>query len=147
MYKSIGFKGKHILFTVFILLLLTILVRCMITKANDEQNAATPADVVRFLQGFGWELDEIPVSVKNVQIPAEFSEVYEEYNSLQKKQGYDLSKHRTDYASNYCFKVTNHQSGGEVFANVLVIDGKVVGGDICSYSLSGFMTGFDGKTV
>lgn len=147
MYKSIGLKGRHILFGVLLIAVLVFAARCAVLNAGGEQNAKTPADIVKFLAGFGWEVEPVPLSLKNVQIPAEFGEVYEQYNELQKKQGYDLSKYRTEYASSYSFKVNNHPSDGEVFANVLVIGGRVVGGDICSYNLNGFMTGFDGKTV
>lgn len=147
MYKSIGLKGRHILFGALIIALIVFSVRCAVSGAGAEQNAKTPADIVKFLAGFGWEAETVPLSVKNVQIPVNFNEVYEQYNELQKKQGYDLSKYRSEYAVSYSFRINNHPSDGEVFANVLVIGGRVVGGDLCSYALNGFMTGFDGKTT
>ena len=108
--------------------------------------AETPGDIIVFLSSFGWEVDAEPVSVKNVQIPAKFTQIYEDYNTLQKKQGFDLSKYRADITESYCFRVLNHPAEGDVFANVLVFKGKIIGGDICSYAINGFMTGFDGMT-
>ena len=101
-----------------------------------------------FLGDYGWVASSEP-DFKEIVIPAEFSEVYEQYNQLQKEQGYDLSKYRTETVKQYTFKILNYctENGtalSNVEAHILVRGGEIIGGDLCSTDMSGFMTGFSG---
>ena len=97
-----------------------------------------------FLSQFGWQCDAEPVSVKEVIIPAKFNDVYEQYNQLQLRQGFDLQALSGRRVKLWTYRVTNYPgSTGDVVANLLVLDGRVVGGDISSTLLDGFMHGFD----
>ncbi len=142
-------KNNRLVAAVILLLVIVIVcVCCAVKKAGEESNARSPEDIVQFLKSFGWETDINSMTEKDVIIPLKFSEVYEQYNDLQKKQGYDLAPYKTDTVKSYTFKITNHpaENVGSVMANVLVYNGKVIGGDICSYALNGFMTGFNNET-
>lgn len=104
------------------------------------------ADAVSFLSQFGWTVDASGAQVADVTIPAEFDKVFALYNELQKEQGLDLSKYKKKELVRYTFEVTNYEGyEGKVYANVLVWRGKVVGGDICSADVSGFVHGFEGE--
>ncbi len=106
-------------------------------KSND--------DVVSFLSQFGWEVNTTPVEVKTVTVPEEFDKVFAAYNELQKEQGLNLSKYKGKDVTRYTFAVTNYPNyQGTVYANVLVYRNRVVGGDICSADVSGFVHGFEG---
>ncbi len=96
--------------------------------------------------GYGWELEAGSCIQEEVVIPKVFSEVYERYNALQIKQGYDLTKYKTDTVIRYTFRVKNFEGYENACAHVLAKGGKIIGGDVCSSDLSGIMTGFDGKT-
>ncbi|MCL2020254.1 MAG: DUF4830 domain-containing protein [Oscillospiraceae bacterium] len=147
MYRTARIKRKKYIPLIIIAVLAALLaVRCANVRSGSVK-AENPADVISYLNSFGWEVETIPVSVKNVQIPAKFSEAYERYNDLQRYQGFDLSKYRTDIVENYTFRIMNHPASGDVFANVLVFKGRIIGGDICSFSLNGFMTSFDGTAM
>lgn len=71
-----------------------------------------------FLKEMGWEVSDEYDECKAVTIPKEFNEVYEKYNKLQKQQ---------------------------VRANLIVCEGQLVGGDVCSAELDGFMQGLRKK--
>ena len=44
----------------------------------------------------------------------------------------------------YTYEITNYPNyEGKVIANILVYRGKVVGGDICSADINGFIHGFE----
>ncbi len=110
-------------------------------KAN--LSAATNEERVAFLEQFGWEVKAEAVQVKDVVIPAEFSDVYKKYNEIQTAQGFDLSDYHGKQVKQYAYAVTNYPGyEGEVRANLLVYAGNVIGGDICSLTLDGFMHGF-----
>ena len=101
-------------------------------------------DAVEFLSQFGWTVNGSTVQTQKVTIPEEFDKVFASYNELQKEQGLDLSKYRKKELTRYTFEVTNYNGyDGKVYANVLVYRNKVVGGDICSADITGFVHGFE----
>lgn len=106
-------------------------------------NASNRREREAFLRQFGWTVEPDPVSVCELTIPAKFDEVYEGYNRLQLSQGFDLSRLRGETVKQWRYRVTNYPGCGNVYASLLVKDGRVVGGDISSTELSGFMHGFD----
>jgi len=104
----------------------------------------TDGDVVSFLSQFGWETNATPVEIKTVTIPAEFDKVFAAYNEMQKAQGLNLAKYKNKDVTRYTFAVTNYPGyEGTVYANVLVYRNRVIGGDICSADVSGFVHGFE----
>jgi hypothetical protein len=108
----------------------------------DEVKSA--ADAVGFLSQFGWTVDGGNPESATVTIPAEFDKVFAAYNEIQKSQGLDLSKYKKKELTRYTFEITNYEGyEGKVLANVLVYRGKVVGGDVCSADVSGFVHGFE----
>lgn len=105
----------------------------------------TAEDRVNFLSQFGWEVEEVPILDEDVTIPAEFDSIFLAYNDLQKTQGLDLARYKRKSVKHYRYKVTNHSSGETVYANLLIYRGKVIGGDISSASMNGFVYGFRGE--
>lgn len=105
----------------------------------------TSADAANFLAQFGWTVDGANAKCVTVTIPSEFDKVFAAYNEIQRAQGLDLSKYKKKELTRYTFVVTNYKDyEGTVYANVLVYRNKVVGGDICSADVSGFVHGFEG---
>ncbi|MBD5103780.1 MAG: DUF4830 domain-containing protein [Ruminococcaceae bacterium] len=137
---------KQIALFVIIVLVLVFLVNFTVNYVKGCFGSVSAEDAASFLKGYGWELDLKDCVQDEIVIPKDFSEVYERYNALQLKQGYDLTKYRTDTVIRYTFKVRNFEGYENALAHVLTKGGKIIGGDICSTDLSGIMTGFDGKT-
>ena len=101
-------------------------------------------DVVRFLTQFGWEVSAEPVEVCEVEIPENFDKVFAGYNEIQKGQGLDLAKYKGKKVDRYTYKITNYEGSEDtVYANVLVYRKKVIGGDVCSANVTGFIHGFE----
>lgn len=100
-------------------------------------------DRVNFLSQFGWEVNPEPLEIVDVNIPETFNATYENYNAIQKKQGLDLSKYKGKTCTRFTYQVLNHKDSPRgTRANILVIKNKIIGGDICSVELNGFMHGF-----
>lgn len=105
--------------------------------------AKSNADRVEFLFQFGWEVTNEPLEVCEVVIPSKFNQTYENYNNIQKEQGLDLSKFSGMSCKRYTYEVLNYENACHgVRANLLVLNDKIIGGDICSIELNGFMHGF-----
>ena len=85
-----------------------------------------------------------------VIIPAEFDDAYEMYNGIQKSQNLDLLPYAGKRAKRWTYTVNNYPGyedrKGIVQANLLVYEGAVIGGDICSVELEGFMQNFEFPT-
>ncbi len=106
----------------------------------------TAQDAAAFLKQFGWEVDSDSLKTVNVTLPAEFDKVFVGYNELQKRQGLDLSKYKNKGVTRYTFVVNNYPGAqGTVYANVLVYRNRVIGGDLCSADVTGFVAGFEGQ--
>ncbi len=122
------------------------------TSANVGDSATSysydkiksPADAAAFLSQFGWEVAPEPIETKTVTIPSEFDKVFAAYNEMQKEQGLNLAKYKNKEVTRYTFSVSNYPNyEGTVYANVLVYRNRVIGGDICSADVSGFVHGFE----
>ncbi len=112
-----------------------------VTYRYDKVKSADAA--AEFLAQFGWVVDAGSVETAEVTIPAEFDKIFAGYNEMQKAQGLDLSKYKSKAVTRYTFTVTNYDGyDGTVYANVLVRRDRVIGGDICSADVSGFIHGF-----
>ncbi len=94
-----------------------------------------------FISQLGWEVSEEYDTCRIVIIPQEFDEVYTDYNDLQKAQGFDLEDFKGKTVEIYSYPVYNYPDEQEVMMNLMVCDGRLIGGDICSVKLGGFMQG------
>lgn len=104
----------------------------------------TNEDRIAFLSQFGWQVKSEPVETAEVTIPAEFDKIFAGYNEIQKRQGLDLSDYKKKKVTRYTYEVTNYDGeDGVVYANILVWRNKVIGGDICSADVKGFIHGFE----
>lgn len=106
-------------------------------RAGNAQERAA------FFSQFGWDISEDPLEVKEVVIPTEFDETYEEYNALQKQQGLDLNRYKGKRVKFWSYEIRNYpgyeSSDGVIHGNILVYEGIVIGADVCSIELDGFM--------
>lgn len=116
------------------------------TVSGVSMKGETDEERKAFFSQFGWEISEDPVEVKEVIIPKEFDETYEKYNEIQKQQNLDLEKYQGARVKMWSYAVLNYPGyediEGIIRGNILVYEGVIVGGDICSTELSGFMHTF-----
>ena len=156
MFITLKFDRKKTAFAVVIAALLIVGIILMVgafqkSASGSAADAAGPgrADAVvkneksrvAYLARNGWEVASPAESESVVMIPRTFSAVFEEYNELQKQQGFDLSRYCGTEVTMYTYRVTNAQADGDVIAVLYVQKNRVVGGDVHSTALDGFMTG------
>ena len=118
----------------------------MVAGAQYSIQAGENEQRIDFLKQFGWEVEQEPVSIEEIVIPQQFNQVYERYNELQKTQGMDLTKYAGKTVKKVVYQITNYQRQDTiVHATLLIYHDKVIGGDISSAELDGFMYGFMGE--
>ena len=125
-----------------------VLALILLLGGGDTAQTAAPAPSandgrVKFLTDFGWDVTTSPTESGRVRIPEESGEVFDRYNTLQKSQGYDLSKYAGKTVMRYVYKVNNYPGATEpVYATVLVCKNQIIGGDITDTSSKGHIRGF-----
>jgi hypothetical protein len=117
-----------------------------VVQVISYEKVKTAEDAAKFLTQFGWEVNADDVEEVDVTLPSAFDKILTAYNELQMRQGLNLTKYKNKPVVRYTFTVKNYPGAeGPVLANVLVYRNRVIGGDLCSAEMSGFVTGFDGK--
>ena len=103
-------------------------------KTNDDR--------IQFLSNYGWQVVPDPVAVEELLIPKEFDDSYHDYLSLQSEQGFDLTPLAGKRLKRYTYQITNYPSGqADVQVNLLIHKNTVVGGEVLSSKLDGFLHG------
>lgn len=115
------------------------------TPEGISREGATADQRIAFLAQFGWEVEADPLEIREVVIPEKFDEVYTRYNTLQQEQGMDLLPYAGKTCKQWIYRVLNYPGTSEgVRAVMLVYEGQVIGGDISSVAIDGFMVTFNG---
>lgn len=111
------------------------------TMETAGAKLSTPEARVEYLTKYGYQVSPEPVRTQEVQIPREFTEVYEQYNAIQKSQGFDLEKYRGKRIMQYVYRVENNaESEGEpIYATLLVYRNKLIGADLSRGGENGFL--------
>ena len=159
---TLKFDKKKAAFIVVMAALVVIGIILLIGAHNRKENGSTHTQVqtqsevkskpvvsvknekhrVAYLAQYGWEVESPAVSEDTVVIPRTFSQVFEAYNELQKSQGFDLSEYCGMEVKMYTYRVLNEEyAGDEVLAELYVCNGCVIGGDVHSTAMDGFMCG------
>ena len=112
------------------------------SAAPDPKGVKSNQDRVEYLNSYGWEVVEEPLATQELLIPAEMDASYDEYLALQAEQGFDLAKYAGKRAKRYTYEITNYPSGeAGVQANLLIYKNTVIGGEVLSPQLDGFLHG------
>jgi hypothetical protein len=110
------------------------------------EHIRTNEDRVAFLAQFGWEVEQTPLEETTATVPTEFDKVFAAYNELQREQGFDLSKYRKKTVTRYTYTLKNFENEeGTVYVNLIIYRNRVIGADICSADVSGFICGLEGR--
>ena len=108
----------------------------------DPKGVRTNEDRVEYLSAYGWQVSQEPIATQELLIPEELDSSYDEYLALQTGQGFDLEKYAGKRVKRYTYEITNYPTGETgVQANLLICRNTVVGGEVLSPQLDGFLHG------
>lgn len=131
-------KARLVLLGAILLLLaLTALPRL---AGSGPKNAENAQDRLEFLASLGWEAEADSEETRPVTIPDCSEGAMASYNELMKRGGYDLSAYQGQRVDLFQYRLLNYPGTEEtVYVTLYVSDGRVIGGDIHTASLEGFM--------
>ena len=111
-----------------------------VSASADQKGVKTNEDRVAYLESFGWTVEPEPLAVEELLIPEEFDETYTQYLELQSSQGFDLTQYCGKRVKRYTYVITNYPTGETgVQAGLLIYKNTVIGGDVLSPQLGGFI--------
>ena len=145
--RSVKLKKPRLLLAAVILVLCGLVAAAVIASAKRTPRVyrmSTEEERQEFLSSMGWKVSEEYIECRSVTIPEEFNEVYENYNALQKQQGFDLESYKGKTVEVYSYEVYNYEGHEDkhcMICTLMVCDGVLIGGDVCCTELGGFMTG------
>ncbi len=111
--------------------------------ATDYSNITDNDDRVKFLNSFGYTVNNKPIETVEVRLPEQFDSVFTKYNDIQRAQGLNLKKYSGKTVTRYTYEVTDYRDDGKVYANLLIYNGSIIGGDVCCNEENGFIHGFE----
>lgn len=145
MVVSLKANRKRIL-AFFVLALVVVGALFFLHGGEQEEQEPIPGGTneerVAFLESFGWQVQTEPTETREVMIPSQFNDVYTAYNVMQQAQGFDLKPYAGESCTQYLYKVENYPDETEVYATLLVYGDQIIGGDLASSQVDGFMHGF-----
>lgn len=127
---------NHMLLGTIIIIALIVFVFLLFGPKDEKYYIRS---MIKILNQYGVETEDYPIERVLVTIPGEFDDVYENYNALQREAGFDLKRYSGKTVWRYSFRVTNMGTTQEIRANLLLYKNKVIGGDVMSTSIGGFM--------
>ncbi len=144
---------KSIILTLFALFLLSCIFLLMVgstfhtasppnTYLGIDNSGETAAQRIYFLTQLGYTVNPSAEESADIKIPTEFGDVYNRYNELQKESGTNLF----NYRGADCIRYTYPEEGSDRRFNLIVYEGRIIGGDICTVALDGEMTALQRTT-
>ena len=115
-----------------------------VSAVASPKGVRTNEDRVAYLESYGWTVSQEPVAVEELILPETFDETYTQYLELQSAQGFDLTRYGGKRVKRYTYVVTNYPTGETgIQAGLLVYRNTVIGGDVLSPQLGGFLHGLE----
>ncbi len=127
--------SKRTLAIILAILIIFIIFTSQIVSANLKKiDGSTHSKRMAYLQSLGISVDESSQTSKDIVIPEVFSDVYNNYNKLQKKAGFNLADYKGKEATVYTYPIDD-----ELDLHLIVCNGIIIGGDIASRRIDGEM--------
>ena len=124
LYLIISRKNLSIILS--ILIAVTVSVGMVSSLRLKRIDGSTNEVRTEYLKRLKIGVDDSGVTAKEITIPENFSGVYKQYNEVQKKSGFDLSRYKGKTVTLYSYPII----GDNKKAELLVYKNSIIGGSI-----------------
>lgn len=137
-----GSVSKHLMLIIFFAVTAAAILFLSVKLLHGENTAGYEMDSnamrVEFLNSCGL-IVKPDAEIQDITIPQYFGAIYEEYNELQKTQGFDLKRYAGEEATLYRYTVLNCPEYPEnVTANMVICGNILIACDITLNEENGF---------
>ena len=101
----------------------------------------TPAGRVAYLHDLGWDVQPESETVFETVLPDPFDDVMEDYNTVQRAQGFDLEPYAGRTVTGVTYELAAGDGAAPEVVQLWIHDGVVIGGDVHSTALDGELRG------
>lgn len=108
---------------------------------GEAIDVSTSEGRIEYLSSLGWCVDKSSETEAEVTLPKTFDGAVADYAAMQSEQGFEFTSYGGCKCMQYSYIVTNYGDGSTVYATLFVKGGRVIGGDIHSADIGGFMHG------
>lgn len=108
---------------------------------GETIDVSTSEGRIEYLSSLGWCVDKSSETEAEVTLPKTFDGAVADYAAMQSEQGFEFTSYGGCKCMQYSYIVTNYGDGSTVYATLFVKGGRVIGGDIHSADIGGFMHG------
>lgn len=136
------FNKKRTLIILLAVNIALILIIAIVTASALTKRLDSPKLRKEYLENLGYTVDEsFTEEMKIIVLPISFSKVYLNYNELQKRNGFNLEKYKGFETTQYTIKVFDETKRDDLYAHILLHNGRLIGGDIATTAIDGYMKG------
>lgn len=121
---------------------LLILTGVFLLAAGSLPDTSAEALCRRFLEDRGWKVGAL-LSEELLWLPEGEDPTWTAYYALQRENGFFMEKYAGKKVRKFSFRIDDHPDGENVYANLYWYNKAIIGGDILSPALNGFMRGLE----
>lgn len=139
-YLTFSKKRTFVILVVINIILIGITVFSAVACSGKRLDTHTLR--TEYLESLGYKIDKtFTEEMRMLTLPTRFSDVYINYNELQKQNGFNLEKYKGFEITQYTLKVFDENNRDDLYAHILLHNGKLIGGDVAATALDGYMKG------
>lgn len=133
-----AFVKKYLIITAIAVAVLAVVI---LLRWRGSTYIETTDDRISYLASLGWKCDPASEDHREITLPEAFGGVMQDYNDIQIRNGFDMSRYAGKVCQQYIYKLTEHPGSLTVYAVLYIYDGHVIGGDIHTAAIDGYMHG------
>ena len=107
----------------------------------NQIDLSTNEKRVQYINTLGINLQSDDFTQKQVVIPQTFNKVYDNYNNLQLKSGFNLKNYSGKQVTIFTYNIDS-----QTVVNLITFNNKLIGGDVASLKIDGEMTALKENT-
>ena len=107
----------------------------------NQIDLSTNEKRVQYINTLGIKLQSDDFTQKQVVIPQTFNKVYDNYNNLQLKSGFNLKNYSGKQVTIFTYNIDS-----QTVVNLITFNNKLIGGDVASLKIDGEMTALKENT-
>ena len=141
MFENCSYSARGTLSTKGLALLgFLIAAALLLTPRPARDDLSTAEGRCGYIARCGWDAAPESEELREIELPESFDRVLEDYNAMQLAQGYDLREAAGKRCLCCSYELRSYPGwDGRVIATIYIYRSRVIGGDIHTADISGFM--------